>query len=196
MALASIIIAVVALIVALASAAYTRRQAVAAERVTTIEDQRRHDELTPEFAVTCEERGGTRIADMTVELTGPAGLDRLDEVTIRIRDDIPDRRPSPGSQLSQDQIAEVIWGPYRFNPGQRGTSQNGRTHGPISLPAHEPYPVSLEQSIPPSWTAPSWRAQYEDKPVRLEITCRREGYAPWTLCYEIDAKPDPADQVM
>jgi len=106
------------------------------------------------------------------------------------------RAVTPGSQLTQDQVADVIWGPYRFNPGQRGTSQNGRAHGPFSLPAHEPYPVSLEQSIPPSWTGPSWRAQYEDKPVRLEITCRREGHAPWTLCYEIDAKPDPAGQVM
>ena len=33
---------------------------------------------------------------MTVALIGPAGLDRLDEVTIGIRDDIPDRRSSPG----------------------------------------------------------------------------------------------------
>jgi hypothetical protein len=175
MVLAFIIIAMAALIAALAGAAYTRRQAVAAERVTAIEDQRRHDELTPEIAITCEERGGTRIADMTLELTGPAGPDRLDEVTIHIRDDIPDRRPSPGSQLTQDQISEVIWGPYRLNPGQRGTDQHGRTHGPFSLPRHEPYPISLEQSIPPPWPGPSWRTQYEDKPVRLEITGRRMG---------------------
>jgi len=194
--MAALIIAVVALIVALASAAYTRRQAVAAEGATAIENQRRHDELTPEIAVTCEERAGTRVADMTLELTGPDGLDRLDEVTACIRDDIPDRKPSPGSQLTQDQVSEVIWGPYRFNPGQRGTGRHGRCHGPFSLPRREPYPVSLEQSIAPSWTGPGWRTQYEDKPVRLEITCRREGHAPWTLRYEVDVKPDPAGQVM
>jgi hypothetical protein len=45
---------------------------------------------------------------MTLELTGPAGLDRLDEVTVRIRDDIPDRKPAPGSQLTQDQISQVM----------------------------------------------------------------------------------------
>jgi hypothetical protein len=196
MAAASVIIAVVALIIALASAAYTRRQAVAAEGATAIENQRRHGELTPEIAVTCEERPGSRLADMTLELTGPDGLDRLDEVTVRIRDDIPDRKPSPGSQLTQDQISEVIWGPYRFNTGQRDTGQHGRSHGPFSLPRHEPYPLSLEQSIPPSWTGPSWRTQYEDKPVRLEITCRREGHTPWVLRCEAGVKPDPASQVM
>ncbi len=109
MAAAALVIAVVAIIIALASAAYTRRQAVAAEAATAIEDQRRHDELTPEITVTCGERGD-RLADMTLELTGPAGLDGLDEVTARIRDDKPDRRPSPGSQLTQDRVSEVIWG--------------------------------------------------------------------------------------
>lgn len=33
------------------------------------------------------------------------------------------------------------------------------------------------------------------QPVRLELTCRREGHAPWTLLYEVDVKPDPASQI-
>src|SRR6266566_2948185 len=72
---------------------------------------------------------------------------------------------------------------------------HGRVHGPFRLPKREPYPVSLEQSIPPSWAGPGWRQQYEGKPVRLEITCRRDGHGPWTLRYEVDVKPDPAGQV-
>ncbi len=58
------------------TSSYTRRQAVAAEGATAIEDQRRHGELTPEIAVTCEERGD-RLAGMTLELTGPAGPDGI-----------------------------------------------------------------------------------------------------------------------
>jgi hypothetical protein len=96
--------------------------------VTAIEAKRLHVDLTPELAITCTAPPGTDIrqADMTLELTGPAGLDELDEVTVRIRDDMPDRKPRPGSQLTQEQISEVIWGPYRLNPAVRGTDSLGR----------------------------------------------------------------------
>lgn len=127
MALAALIISIVAALIALASAAYARRQAVATETAAAIESKRLHDELTPELTVRGKERPGTRLADMTVELTGPPGLDGLDEVTIRIRDAIPDRKPRPGSDLTQKQIAAVIWGPYRLNPGERNTDPAGRT---------------------------------------------------------------------
>lgn len=203
MALAALIVAIMAALIALASAAYTRRQAVATEAqavasnaTAAIERKRLHDDLTPQLAVTCSERPGTRWADMTVELTGPAGLDGLDDVTIRIRDDIPDRKPMPGSALTQEQISEVIWGPYRLNPGVRDTDPNGRAHGPFRLPKHEPYPVQLEQSMAAPWATPGfWHDQYEGKLVRLEITCRRAGQEPWILRLEAEVKPDPASQV-
>jgi len=196
MALVALIISILAALIALASAAYTRRQAVATEATAAIEGKRLHDDLTPALAVTCSERPGTRWADMTVELTGPAGLDELDEVTVRIRDDMPDRKPRPGSDLTQEQISEVIWGPYRFIAGVRDTGPNGRVHGPFRLPEHEPYPLQLEQTTAPPWTTPGfWRDQYEGKPVRLEITCRRAGDEPWTLRREVAVKPDPVSQV-
>ncbi len=198
MAVASFVLAIVAIIIALASAGYTRRQAVASESVTAIEAKRLHVDLTPELAITCTAPPGTDIrqADMTLELTGPAGLDELDEVTVRIRDDMPDRKPRPGSQLTQEQISEVIWGPYRLNPAVRGTDSLGRKHGPFRLPKREPYPLPLEQSMAPSWTSPDqWRDQYQGKPVRLEITCHREGHEPWILRQEAAVKPDPPTHV-
>ena len=155
MALAALIVAIVAALIALASAAYTRRQAVATEAAAAIEGKRLHDDLAPQLAVTCTERPGTRWADMTVELTGPAGLDGLDEVTIRIRDDMPDRKPRPGSDLTQEQISEVIWGPYRLNPGYgtptRPAVRTGRSGCPStsripcssSRPRHRPGPLPL-----------------------------------------------------
>jgi hypothetical protein len=200
MVLASFIVAIIALLAAAASTLYTRRlsidtrrQATAAESATAIERRRLHDELTPELAITCTApvSSGVRRADMTVELAGPAGLDGLDAVTVRIRDDMPDRKPRPGSQLTQEQIAEVIWGPYRLNPAVRDTDSLGREHGLFRLPKHEPYPLPLEQSMAPSWTSPdSWRQQYLGKPIRVEITCRRAGHEPWILRREVEVKPE------
>lgn len=187
MAVASLIIAIIAILIALGSVAYTRRQALANEALTTLEKARRHDDLTPELDVKCIHFSGVDV-NLELELTGPTGLDRLDEVRVRIRNDRPDRgTPGPGSGLSTEQLAEVIWGPYRFNPAARDTDRLGREHGPFSLPRQEPYRLSLEPSIVPSWfTVPGmWRKQYEETPIRLEITCRREGYEPWVVLCEI-----------
>jgi hypothetical protein len=35
-----------------------------------------------------------------------------------------------------------------------------------------------------------WQRQHRHKPVRLLLTCRREGYEPWTVLYEILAVLD------
>jgi hypothetical protein len=100
------------------------------------------------------------------------------------------------SQLTQEQNSEVIWGPYRLNPTVRDTDLLGRAHGPFRLPKHDPYPIPLEQSMAPSWTNPGfWRDQYQGKPVRPEITCRREGHKPWILRREVEVKPDPPKYV-
>jgi hypothetical protein len=93
----------------------------------------------------------------------------------------------PGGGLSAEQVAAAIWGPFRLNPGVRDTDSTGRQHGPFPLPKNEPYKLSLERSMVPSWwTAPDlWRKQYDGKPIRLEVTCRRDGYEPWTLLPEV-----------
>lgn len=64
--------------------------------------------MRPDIELTCKarDRAGTQ-AELTVELTGPAGLDRLDEVGVRIRDDMP-RRPTSGSLVVQEHWDEVI----------------------------------------------------------------------------------------
>jgi hypothetical protein len=198
-AIASLIVAVVAIVIALASAAYARRQAVTSEKATAIESKRRHDELTPDLTIAADVRPGTdnRWVDMTVELMGPPGLGELDEVMIRIRDDVPDRKPRDGSQLTREQIAEVIWGPYRLNPGMRDTDSAGRAHGPLRLPAHEPYPLQLEPTTAPAWSDPeSWHRQYEGKPVRVEVICTREGHEPWVVPREVEIKYPPEAHVV
>jgi hypothetical protein len=186
MAVASLIIAILAIIVAIVSAVYTGMQ-------VQIERDRRHEELTPDLKVDCISKDhDANQVELTVELVGPPGLDGLDEVTVRVRDDMPDRKPRPGSQLTKEQISEVIWGPYRIRAGLRDTDETGRTHGPFRLPKNEPYPVPLERSYPPSWTEPQrWRADYFGMPVRIEIICARDGYKPWTIPAEVPVTSPP-----
>ena len=73
MAIASLILAIIAILIAGASAAYTRKQATEQARVASIEQGRRHDELTPEFKITCDARDNDgNGAELSLELTGPA----------------------------------------------------------------------------------------------------------------------------
>jgi len=90
--IASFVLSVVAVVVAGLSANYSRRQAasageqaVEAKKVTAIEQRRYHASLTPKIDLTCDARdqSGT-LAVLTLELTGPAGLERLDEVRVRL----------------------------------------------------------------------------------------------------------------
>jgi hypothetical protein len=201
-AVASLIVAVVAIIIALASVVYTRRQAVALEAAAVaskstaaVEGERRHEELTPELEIIAMARpdADSQWVDMTVELTGPPGLGGLDEVMVRIRDDVPDRKPRDGSQLTQEQIAEVIWGPYRLNPGMENTDSAGRAHGPFPLPVHEPYSLQLEKTMAPSWSDPGdWQRQYEGELPQVEVICTREGHEPWVVRREVRIKYPPS----
>jgi hypothetical protein len=94
---------------------------------------------------------------------------------------------APESGHNADQMAAVIWGPCRFNPGLQDTDPLGREHGPFSLLPHEPYALSLESSAAPSWWTDLslWRRRYEGKPIRLEVTCRCDSYEPWVVLREI-----------
>ena len=184
----SLVLSVLAVLIALASAFYTKRQAAEAANMSMIEQARLHTELTPQITVVGKARGvAGELTEVVLELTGPDGLDRLDSVQVRIRDDMP-RKPTPAgvSQVTRH-WEEAIWGPYRIKSGLRDTDSYGRTHGPFPLPKNEPYPVALEESFPPPWQtdSQSWRDQYRGAPVRLEITCVLAPHGPWVLNREI-----------
>jgi hypothetical protein len=90
MEIASLVLSVIAVLVAGASTLYTRRQAAEAGKATAIEQRRFHADQTPEIALKCDARDAEgNQAELMLELTGPAALDRLDQVTVRIRDDQP-----------------------------------------------------------------------------------------------------------
>ena len=221
MAVTSLIVAIAALVASAATALYARQQAVAAqasaaaaqdsvgaardsakaaqdsaraaEVVTAIEQQRQRESLRPDLALSCAVPPGAASynAVLTVELTGPPALHGLEAVTIRIRDDVPDRKPPPGSQLTEEQFSKVIWGPYRFNPAQDMTDTYGRSHGPFVLPQNEQYTISLLESVEPSWSHTNWRQQWDGKPVRLEIKCWSHNDEHWTLTREVEVQYEP-----
>jgi hypothetical protein len=163
-----------------------RSSSQASAAMTAIERRRWHADLTPQFELVCRVASGER-ATLRVALVGPAGLDRLDRVTVRIRDDIPGRAPVTSGGPTAEEIARQVWGPYRFVPGVDGADQTGRSVAPFGLLLGDWRPLALERTSAPTWSsdATAWHRQYNDQPVRLTLACVREGDEPWTVPQEV-----------
>jgi hypothetical protein len=148
-----------------------------------------HVQRTPKFKVTCRRTHGDEV-EMHVALVGPAGLDRIDELTISIRNDDADHTPRIAGGLTAEEVATQVWGPYRFNPAADGADKNGRSPEPFPLAAGASRRFSLVPTLPPSQAVPaSWHDRYADHPVRLEFIARCEGHAPWRVTQDVDVDP-------
>lgn len=161
----------------------------AATTLTKVEQGRWHAELTPTFKVSCRVTGGDR-AQLRAELVGPPGLGHLDQVTVTIRDDIRDRQPVTAGRPTAEDIAQQVWGPYRFVPTVDGADSTGRGVAPVPLLLGDWRPFSLERTRPPHWSDDTWWQKYADQLVRLTFTCYREGYETWTVPMEVEVDPE------
>lgn len=175
MAIAALVVAIVSALGSVYAVWYARRQAGAADRSATaaersavaaegaaaIEAGRRHVELTPRFRVSFD-----RLQDrLTVELTGPPELARLDSLTVRVRDDRPGRAEDarPGGP-SAEEIAATVWGLYRFIPGSgpgaspggefQGADATGRVTSTAGMAVGESLSFAMELTRPPAWLPP------------------------------------------
>jgi hypothetical protein len=173
---------------------FTRRATNAAERAASsadktaeIEAGRHHGELTPQFVASVAERGpGSSRVVLTLVLQGPAGLQGLDEVAVRIRSDQPPTSSLAGGP-SQREMDEVIWAPYRLVPNIDGTDRLGRGAATFSLRRGEKRKLELEPTLAPAWIdTPTWVSRYDEAPIQLQILCRRTGAEPWTVLTEVD----------
>lgn len=224
MVIAALIVAIVSALASVAAVQYARRSdqsaersavasersAVASEARAALEGQRRHAEMTPRFRITVAPANpGSDSLRLGVFLVGPPELDRLDSLTVTIRDDHPWR--AQGSPLaggpSTEEVAAQIWGPYRFMPGTGpgadstkgipGADPTGRVTPTRGMPVGEALPFFLEPTRPPQWSAQpleNWR--HERGPaIRLQLECRRDGWEPWTLTCEFDTSA-PAGTVV
>ncbi|MEZ0095912.1 hypothetical protein [Streptacidiphilus sp. EB129] len=149
-----------------------------AAAVAAIEHNRWHTELTPTFDIAFTDQGNDR-AMLRLTLTGPAGLDRLDQLTVSVRGDGFNHDPVGGyrSEAEAAEYARTIWGPYRFVYGSDGGSEDGKRVDPVCLELGDWALFSMSRTLAPSWYGDHsmWRQEHSGKPVRLTMTGMREG---------------------
>jgi hypothetical protein len=173
-----------------------RRANATAEAVARIERERWHADLTPQFTVSLERVGRDR-AKMSVRLIGPLPLHHLDGVGVKVvqSDDMSYTARLAGGP-TQEQLDAQVWGPLRFVPGVDGADASGQTIPPFPLRVGAGRPLALERTRPPRWQVGDdrnarWRDQWLNKPLRLVITCRRNGFDPWEVPCEVDVPEAP-----
>jgi hypothetical protein len=138
MVIAALVVSIVAAAGPVGAVWYSRRSAksaavsaTAASATAALDSQRRHDELTPEFDITIVvgESGAGDHAKMRVALTGPAGLDRLDEVIITILDEAGADHWAHGlpDKVSPEEARLFVWGPWEFNTGASAQVTDNKT---------------------------------------------------------------------
>jgi hypothetical protein len=102
-------------------------------------------------------RSKARVQHLAID--GPDDLDRIDALSIRIRDDIRHRTElsrSIGTQVTPEQIRGQIWGPLRFHHGTDGGSADGRSVEPFPLEVGESRPLLMRPTVKPGWTDVPW----------------------------------------
>jgi len=192
----SLLATAISAIAAIGSWRAARRADQAATTLANIERDRRHTELTPDFNVTCYRRAVGDRAELRLTFTGPPGLDRLDGAEVTIRDDRSNRTPTTAADPSAEELAAAIWGPLRFCPHVNDADKLGRSVPAVPLAKQEIIRLALEPSLAPRWVNDHahWRQQYADDPLRLTITCTREGHAPWVIPIDVRIEPGPTGQ--
>ncbi len=164
----------------------------ASSAMLAIETQRRHVEMTPELRLELK-RDGPDI-DLVVAIDGPDHLDRLDAVSVHIRADDGNRATLPYSiahgLLTREQSDAQIWAPLRFLHG-RGDDRGGREIGPFPLLVGESETRIMEPTPSPPWVdyAGYWQLLYEGRPLRVTVTCIRDGYEPWVFQRSVSQEP-------
>lgn len=169
-----------------------RRSAATAETLASIERDRRHEDLTPDIALSFTGRFGDN-GSITVHLAGPDSLGDLTAVQLEmVNDDMDHRVLNPTPDLTQADADAHVWGPFRFVPGVDGADRNGRQTGAVPLEMGRGRPFAVERTRPGHWmegmAADGWQDRYTHLPIRVRVTCRR-GEETWVLARELENPP-------
>lgn len=160
-----------------------------AERLTLIEQERRHAELTPEFRFTYRaENRSSKTASLVIELVGPVGLDALDSVTLSFR----------GDGMARG-VVDNVFGPVRFVRGVDGApSRTMSTSKSIERGGFLILQVEQTQPHASGWNDQSWAAEFQHQPVRLRLECRKQGWPAWFLTQDLEGPnlADPGDGIL
>jgi hypothetical protein len=170
----------------------------AAGALAAIEQDRRHEELTPEFEITCTVKTTARDwADLRIALTG-GRLEALDAVTVTILDEAGQDHWGTGlpTGITQEEAQAFVWGPWEFSTGasKQVVSNRESRPWPYSRVSGKNWDVlAMTATRPGRWmstaTQDEWRKRCARQPVRLLLTCRRSGHEPWFI--QRDVKVDP-----
>jgi hypothetical protein len=215
--IASLVVAGIALVVSILSTVYARRSAqsgdkaaIAAGETAALDGQRRHEELTPRFKISCSAAGADD-RKLEIRLLGPAALGRLDGLTVTIRDDNPwlaEAAPLAGGP-TREEIKKQVWGPYRFVPGTGpgadpvrgipGADRDGRSTPTSGMPVGETLPFFLEPVTRPRWassttTREDWLRDHGTV-LRLALAGTKNGYEPWSLVAEVETSVDSVTEI-
>jgi len=173
-----------------------------AEALADIERDRRHFELTPRFRVRVEpwSPGDNENLRLRVMLTGPTGLDHIDGLTVKIRDDHFKRGEGvlTAGGPTREEIKAQVWGPYRFRPStgpdESLADEDGRTTVyDAELPIGEELPYFLERTMPPAWARTMTQEQWNEQRgpvIRIVLEARHHDHGKWILPCEIDLSAD------
>ncbi len=177
------------------SADDAKRSADAAVDTARLDGQRRTAELTPRFWLTCTptETGSGKLR-LFLRLLGPLELERLDWVTVNIRD--KERKIGSGSRV--ELLAAQVWGRWQFTtfPELENILPTGVTQRAAmarNLRVAEQTWWQLESTQPPSWlewSLAEWKELMGDI-LLLELICRR-GELTWTVPCEVTVGEDRA----
>jgi hypothetical protein len=167
-----------------------------------IEQDRRHSELTPRFRVRVEPwtPGSDQDLRLRVMLTGPTGLERIDSLTVMIRNDHFRRGEGTltvGGPISEE-IKAQVWGPYRFGPGTGPDEFLADADGRVTayeaeLPIGEELPYFLERTRPPTWATSMTQEQWNEQRgpvIRIVLEAGHADHGRWILPCEIDLSAD------
>lgn len=174
----------------------------AAGALAAIEQDRRHDELAPEFEITCTLKSTAQDwADLRIALTG-GRLEALDSVTVTILDEAGQDHWGRGlpDGVTQEEAEAFVWGPLEFNTGasEQVVSNRESRPRPYSRVSGKNWDVlSMTVTRPGRWMSTyqaEWLQRWVGEPVRLLLTCHRDGYEPWFI--QRDVKVDPGHPSM
>jgi hypothetical protein len=195
-------IAIIAVLAALASAVAaigslrsSRRANETTRTLANLESDRRHSELTPSFEIELTPFGNAN-DEAWLDLRQTNGPLVLDSVVITILDEVGQDHWSRGlpENLSAEDAAVFIWGPYEFNSGASEQVDNYRKTKPRRyhrIAGTDWDHLHLVRTRPGAWMAGTlledWRAEHSG-PLRLLITCELEDYAPWHIPVELPVK--------
>jgi hypothetical protein len=129
-----------------------------------------------------------------LKITLTDGIDALDEVVVTIQDEYGTDhwgRALPGG-VSQETAEAFVWGSWEFDTNADAQVVSSRQTRPraYSLLNGKNWDVlTLAATRPGSWmtgtSTDKWRKERREQPIRLLVTCRRDGHQPWLVQFEV-----------